>query len=205
MSKLSAKKITLISAIITLISFLYKLGLAYLTMSLVLLIASISTLMVFICKIIFVKSVTKTRDKKKKAYFLMMLSVLIYSSIFILFVVFKINGIDISNNKEYEGILGILFISFLILMVILSIIGLNKALNKTDIVVIGLKEMTFVSVMADLVIIEEFFSRLIPNYLDIIVLKYLHLYFPLLIGIIMIIVSISMLVRLIKCDMLSHL
>ena len=198
MSKLSAKKITLISAIITLISFLYKLGLAYLTMSLVLLIASISTLMVFICKIIFVKSVTKTRDKKKKAYFLMMLSVLIYSSIFILFVVFKINGIDISNNKEYEGILGILFISFLILMVILSIIGLNKALNKTDIVVIGLKEMTFVSVMADLVIIEEFFSRLIPNYLDIIVLKYLHLYFPLLIGIIMIIVSISMLVRLIK-------
>ena len=51
MSKLSAKKITLISAIITLISFLYKLGLAYLTMSLVLLIASISTLMVFICKI----------------------------------------------------------------------------------------------------------------------------------------------------------
>ena len=205
MSKLGAKKITLISAIITLISFLYKLGLAYLTMSLVLLIASISTLMVFICKIIFVKSVTKTRDKKKKAYFLMMLSVLIYSSIFILFVVFKINGIDISNNKEYEGILGILFISFLILMVILSIIGLNKALNKTDIVVIGLKEMTFVSVMADLVIIEEFFSRLIPNYLDIIVLKYLHLYFPLLIGIIMIIVSISMLVRLIKCDMLSHL
>ena len=198
MSKLGAKKITLISAIITLISFLYKLGLAYLTMSLVLLIASISTLMVFICKIIFVKSVTKTRDKKKKAYFLMMLSVLIYSSIFILFVVFKINGIDISNNKEYEGILGILFISFLILMVILSIIGLNKALNKTDIVVIGLKEMTFVSVMADLVIIEEFFSRLIPNYLDIIVLKYLHLYFPLLIGIIMIIVSISMLVRLIK-------
>ena len=205
MSKLSAKKITLISAIITLISFLYKLGLAYLTMSLVLLIASISTLMVFICKIIFVKSVTKTRDKKKKAYFLIMLSVLIYSSIFILFVVFKINGIDISNNNEYEGILGILFISFLILMVILSIIGLNKALNKTDIVVIGLKEMTFVSVMADLVIIEEFFSRLIPNYLDIIVLKYLHLYFPLLIGIIMIIVSISMLVRLIKCDMLSHL
>ena len=198
MSKLGAKKITLISAIITLISFLYKLGLAYLTMSLVLLIASISTLMVFICKIIFVKSVTKTRDKKKKAYFLMMLSVLIYSSIFILFVVFKINGIDISNNKEYEGILGILFISFLILMVILSIIGLNKALNKTDIVVIGLKEMTFVSVMADLVIIEEFFSRLIPNYLDIIVLKYLHLYFPLLIGIIMIIVSISMLIRLIK-------
>lgn len=198
MSKLGAKKITLISAIITLISFLYKLGLAYLTMSLVLLIASISTLMVFICKIIFVKSVTKTRDKKKKAYFLMMLSVLIYSSIFILFVVFKINGIDISNNKEYEGILGILFISFLILMVILSIIGLNKALNKTDIVVIGLKEMTFVSVMADLVIIEEFFSRLIPNYLDIIALKYLHLYFPLLIGIIMIIVSISMLVRLIK-------
>ena len=198
MSKLSAKKITLISAIITLISFLYKLGLAYLTMSLVLLIASISTLIVFICKIIFVKSVTKTRDKKKKAYFLMMLSVLIYSSIFILFVVFKINGIDISNNKEYEGILGILFISFLILMVILSIIGLNKALNKTDIVVIGLKEMTFVSVMADLVIIEEFFSRLIPNYLDIIVLKYLHLYFPLLIGIIMIIVSISMLIRFIK-------
>ena len=198
MSKLGAKKITLISAIITLISFLYKLGLAYLTMSLVLLIASISTLMVFICKIIFVKSVTKTRDKKKKAYFLMMLSVLIYSSIFILFVVFKINGIDISNNNEYEGRLGILFISFLILMVILSIIGLNKALNKTDIVVIGLKEMTFVSVMADLVIIEEFFSRLIPNYLDIIVLKYLHLYFPLLIGIIMIIVSISMLVRLIK-------
>ena len=128
----------------------------------------------------------------------MALSVLIYSSIFIMFVVFKINGIDISNNKEYEGILGILFISFILLMAILSIIGLNKALNKNEILVIGLKEMTFVSVMADLVIIEEFFSRLIPNYLDIVVLNYVHLYFPLFIGIIMIIVSISMLIRFIK-------
>ena len=76
MIKVKTKRnLTLISAIITLISFLYKLGLAYLTMSLVLLIAAISTLMVFICKMLFVKNVTK---KEKGLFFNGLISINIF-------------------------------------------------------------------------------------------------------------------------------
>ena len=90
------KRITAISAIITFISFIYKLVLSYLNLSMVLLIASISTFLIFIVKLLFVKNLTKSRANKKKAYFFMTLALLFYSFIFIAFVVLKINGIDIS-------------------------------------------------------------------------------------------------------------
>jgi len=198
--KKKAKNLTLISAIISLIAFVYKISLAYLTTSQVLFIASISTLMVFICKVLFVKNVTKTREKKKKAYLIMLISVLIYSLIFIAFVVFKINGIDLSNDKTYEGIYGTLFILFLIIIFILSLIGLKGALNKTDLMVIGLKEMAFISVLADSVIIEEFVSRIILEYKNIDVLETINNYYSLGIGILMLFISICMLFRFLKYD-----
>ena len=52
---------TFIFSFITLASFIYKATLGFLTMSNVLIIASISTLMVFICKVLFVKNVFKTK------------------------------------------------------------------------------------------------------------------------------------------------
>ena len=64
--------------------------------------------------------------------------------------------------------------------------------------VIGLKEMTFVSALADLVIIEEFVSRIIAKYNNIEILDYIDSYFPLFIGIIMAIVSITMLHKFIR-------
>ena len=152
---------TFIFSFITLASFIYKATLGFLTMSNVLIIASISTLMVFICKVLFVKNVFKTRDAKKKAYFKMFLAAFVYSLIFILFVVLKINGIDASNNKTYEGWIGSLLIGFMVLSIILSTLGLKGALEKTDLMVIGLKEMIFISVLADVVIIEGFVSRII--------------------------------------------
>ena len=65
--KKKLKRMTFLMSFITLFSFLYKAGLGIMTTSLVLIIASISTLMVFICKILFVRYVLQTRDKKKKA------------------------------------------------------------------------------------------------------------------------------------------
>ena len=165
------------------------------TTSMVLIIASISTLMVFICKIVFVRNVLETRDKKKRAYLTMAISILVYAFIFIAFVVLKVNGIDISNDKTYEGWLGSLLILFMLVMFILSCRGLHGALEKTDIMVIGLKEMTFVSALADLVIIEEFVSRIILEYKEIEILIFINSYFSLAIGILMVIVGIIMLIR----------
>ena len=193
--KKKLKRMTFLTALITLVSFLYKAGLGFLTRSLVLLIASISTLMVFICKIVFVRNVLQTREKKKKAYLTMAISILVYSFIFIAFVVLKVNGIDISNDKTYSGIIGSLLILFMLIMFILSIRNLKGALEKNDIMVIGLKEMVFVSALADLVIIEEYISRIILEYKTIDILLFINNYFSLAIGILMVVVGIIMIIR----------
>ena len=195
--KKKMKRTTFIFSFITLASFIYKATLGFLTMSQVLLIASVSTLMVFICKILFVRNVLGKRDEKKKAYLFMSMSVFVYSLIFIAFVVLKVNGIDMSNQKTYEGWVGGLFIGFMLLMFILSILGLKGSLEKTDIMVIGLKEMTFISALADLVIIEEFVSRIIRKYatIDLVLLNYIDSYIALGVGAVMLIVSIIMIIR----------
>lgn len=193
--KKKMRRMTFLTSIITLISFLYKAGLGVWTMSLVLIIASISTLMVFICKLLFVRNVLQTRAKKKKAYLFMAMAILIYAIIFIAFVVLKVNGIDISNDKTYTGLIGSLLILFMLIMFILSCIKLRGALEKTDIMVIGLKEMTFVSALADLVIIEEFVARIILEYKEIAVLEFINSYFSLGVGILMVIVGIIMIIR----------
>ena len=144
-SKLKMKRSTIFSSIITLISFGYKLVLAILTASNVLVVAATSTFLVFFCKVLFIKNVTMTREKKKKAYLFMAILILLYSLIFLAFTVLKVFGIDASNQKSYEGIVGTLLIAFMIIMFILSVINLKGALEKTDIMVIGLKEMVFVS------------------------------------------------------------
>ena len=198
--KKKLRRITFFTSIITLISFLYKAGLGLLTRSLVLIIASISTLMVFICKITFIKNVLATRDKKKKAYLTMAISILVYALIFIAFVVLKVNGIDISNDKTYKGLLGSLLILFMLIMFILSCKRLRGALEKNDLMVIGLKEMTFVSALADLVIIEEFASRIILEYKQIGMLAFINSYFSLAVGILMVIVGIIMIIRFSKYE-----
>ncbi|MBO4667542.1 MAG: hypothetical protein J5666_05405 [Bacilli bacterium] len=198
--KKKLRRITFFTSIITLISFLYKAGLGLLTRSLVLIIASISTLMVFICKITFIKNVLATRDKKKKAYLVMAISILVYALIFIAFVVLKVNGIDISNDKTYKGLLGSLLILFMLIMFILSCKKLRGALEKNDLMVIGLKEMTFVSALADLVIIEEFVSRIILEYKQIGMLSFINSYFSLAVGILMVIVGIIMIIRFSKYE-----
>ena len=196
--KKKLKRMTFLMSFITLFSFLYKAGLGIMTYSMVLIIASISTLMVFICKILFVRNILQTRERKKKAYLKMAISILVYALIFIAFVVLKVNGIDISNDKTYEGWLGSLLILFMLIMFILSVRGLHGALEKTDIMVIGLKEMTFVSALADLVIIEEFVSRIILEYKEIDILIFINSYFSLAIGILMVIVGIIMIIRFAK-------
>lgn len=196
--KNNLKRITKVSAIISFISFLYKAMLSYLTLSIVLLIASLSTFLIFVIKLLFVKNLNNSRSNKKKAYFVMSIALLIYSFIFIAFVVLKINGIDASNNKEYSGTIGYVIIGVMILMFFLSLLNLKKAYEKTDLMVIGLKEMTFASALSDLVIIEEFVYRLDFMVKDFLLLNSIHSYFPLAVGVAMASVAISMIFRCIK-------
>ena len=129
----------------------------------------------------------------------MSIALLIYSFIFIAFVVLKINGIDASNNKEYSGTIGYVIIGVMILMFFLSLLSLKKAYEKTDLMVIGLKEMTFASALSDLVIIEEFVYRLDFMIKDFLLLNSIHSYFPLAVGVAMTSVSISMIFRVNPC------
>ena len=196
-SKLKMKRSTIFSSIITLISFGYKLVLAILTASNVLVVAATSTFLVFFCKVLFIKNVTMTREKKKKAYLFMAILILLYSLIFLAFTVLKVFGIDASNQKSYEGIVGTLLIAFMIIMFILSVINLKGALEKTDIMVIGLKEMVFVSALADLVIIEEYIYRMFIDK-NIEVFEQVTRYFPLGMGVLMLIVTLVMFIRFAK-------
>lgn len=195
MATSSMKKTVAFTAVITLISFLYKLGLGIFTTSIILIIASISTLLVFIAKITFVRNATSNRQDKKKAYLIIAGITLLYSLIFILFGVLKIFGIDTSNQKTYEGIYGAIFIAFILVMFILSFTRLRGALNKNDLIVIGLKEIIFVSALTDLVIIEEFVSRIVLRYVDVPSLSKINSYFVLAISAIMLIIPIVMIIR----------
>lgn len=194
-SRLKTKRNTFLSMLVTLGSFIYKAVLAILTLSMVLMVASLSTLMVFIAKLAFVRNYTKTRDKKKKAYLVMSIAVIMYSFIFIAFAVLKINGIDISNQNTYEPWLASLLIGFLIVMFVLSIIKLKSALEKSDITLIGLKEMIFISALADVVIIFEFITRTVLTYNDAPVMVIINSYVPLGVGVTMIVTSAIMLIR----------
>ena len=189
------KKIALLMAIISLVSFLYKIGLGVISNSIILIIASLSTAVVCACKFIFWKDMNADRKAKKRSYFIMMILALAFAVLFLLFAVLKVGGIDTSSKNNFKGIIGYIFIAFVILMFVLSIINLKGALEKTDLMVIGLKEMTFVSALADAVIIQEFLYKTIPHYRDIPFMRLLNSYFPLIIAVLMIIVPIYMFKR----------
>ena len=197
-SKKKMQKMTFISAIISLLSFGYKMTMGVYTLSMVLMVASISTLMVFICKALFVKNVLETRVKKKKAYLFMALAVFLYTLLFIAFAVLKVNGIDTAKKNPFDGLLGILFIAVTFVLFILSLFGLKGALENTDIMVIGLKEMTFVAALADLVIIEEFASMIVLKYVEFEYMPKVNGFFALGVCLLMLIISVIMLVRFAK-------
>ncbi len=186
------KKIALLMAIISLVSFLYKIGLGVISNSMILIIASLSTAVVCACKFIFWKDMNADRKAKKRSYFFMMILALAFAVLFLLFAVLKVGGIDTSSKNNFKGIVGYIFIAFVILMFVLSIINLKGALSKDDLMVIGIKEMTFVSALADAVIIQEFLYKTIPHYRDIPFMKLINSYFPLIIAVLMIIVPIYM-------------
>ncbi len=193
---ITPKKIALIMVLISLVSFLYKIGLGIISNSIILIVASLSTAVVCACKFIFWKDMNADRKAKKKSYFIMMILALSFAVLFLLFAVLKVGGIDTSSKNNFKGIVGYIFIAFVILMFVLSIINLRGALTKTDIMVIGIKEMTFVSALADAVIIQEFLYKTIPHYRDIPFMKLLNSYFPLIIAVAMIMVPIYMFKRL---------
>ena len=196
----SPKRMALFSMVVTLISFLYKLGLGIYSYSIILMVASISTFLVFVCKFVFYKRMTADRAAKKRAYFIMMVSALAFGVVFLLFAVLKVGGIDIHKENTYKGWLSYVFIAFIIIMFALSVIKLKGALQKDDLMVIGLKEMIFVSALTDAVIIEEFVYKtlILPLHFDVPyfpVLKYANAYFPLITAVIMLLVPLYMFKR----------
>lgn len=194
-----AFKIAVISALVSFISFGYKLTLGIITASMVLIIASISALMVFICKLMFVRNTTKTKEQKKKAYFIMTIAATVFVALFVLFSVLKVGGIDTSNQKTYSGWAGALFILFILIMFVLSVIKLRGALEKNDLVFKGLKEMTFISALTDVVIIMEFIYRIVRHYIeDVNIVRIVRLtnnYSSIAVSVFMIIVVVSMFKR----------
>ena len=197
---ISPKRMAILMALIALVSFGYKLTLGILATSLVMIIAAIPTFFIFVCKASYARNMHQTRKEKKKAYLIMAVATTCFVTVFILFSILKVGGIDITNQNRFEGWIGILFIAFIILMFILSIINLKGALNRTDIVVIGIKEITFVSALTDAIMIEEFLYRVLITYLEIPYIEYVNQYFPLAVGVIMLFVPIFMFRRYFKYE-----
>ena len=195
---ITPKRIAIIAAIITLISFSYKFIIGVLASSLVMIIAAMPTLFLFICKAMYAKNMNQTREEKKKAYLAMTIAITCFVVIFILFSVLKVGGIDITATNRFEGWIGIVFIFFIIVMFVLSIINLKGALNKDDILAIGIKEIAFVSALTDAVMIQDFLNRVIFSYVNIPFMGVINRYFPLIVGVIMVIVPILMIKRFIS-------
>ena len=191
----SPKRVAIAMAIIALVSFLYKFAIGILATSLVMIIAAIPTLFVFVCKAMFAKNMNQTRREKKKAYLIMTIATAAFSTLFILFSVLKVGGIDITYRNKFEGWVGIVFIFFIIVLFVLSIINLKGALNKTDLVVIGIKEISFVSALADAAMINEFLYRVLLKYIQLPFMDYLNRFFPLAVGLMMGIVPLLMFKR----------
>ena len=114
---------------------------------------------------------------------------------FLLFSVFKIGGIDITNQNRFEGWVAIVFIAFILVMFVLSLINLKGALDRSDLIVKGIREITFVSALADAVMIEEFVVRILKAYTSLPNLDLVSAYSPLAIGILMSLVPIFMFIR----------
>ena len=188
----------IISAIISLVTFLYKCIIGVITASNILIVASMSVLLVFLCKMIFIKDLYQSRATKKRAYFFMALLAAAYGVLFLLFAVFKIGGINTAKQNTFSGWVGYLFIGFVILTFILSLINLTGALHREDIIFIGLKEMIFVSALADAVIIEEFLYKIILFNQNIPYMYYVDLYFPLGVGVLMLLIPVFMFIRFAK-------
>ena len=200
--KLSAKKIAIIMAIVSLVSFGYKLTIGILATSLVMIIAAIPTFFVFVCKAMYAHNMNQTKEQKIKAYLIMTIATACFAAIFILFSILKVGGIDITNQNRFEGWIGLVFIFFIILMFVLSIINLTGALVKSDLVLIGIKEITFVSALADAVMIYEFLYRVILGYIEGVIpfLSLISNYLPLAIGVLMALVPIKMFKRYKECS-----
>ena len=191
-SKLTPKRIALFAALVSLVSFLYKISLGIISNSMILIVASISTLLVFVCKFIFYKEMDSDEVRKRKAYFVMIILALSFGVLFLLFAVLKVGGIDTMNKNNFSGWLAYVFVAFIMLMFALSIFNLNGALKKEDLMVIGVKEMIFVSALADAVIIQEFLYKTIPLYREMPFMTFINTYFPTLIAIAMLMIPILM-------------
>lgn len=198
--QVTPKRIAIIMAIVSLVSFLYKFVLGIITPSALLIVAAVPTFFVFMCKAMYARHMTATRMQKKKGYLIMTIGTFSFALLFFLFSSLKIGGIDITIKNRFEGWIGLIFIFFIIVMFVLSIINLRGALTKGDLIVTGIKEITFESALADGVMIEEFLYRVLLKYLHLPFMEYIDRSFGLIVGIVMLLIPIFMIKRWMKYD-----
>ena len=197
---ITPKRVAIVMAIVSLVSFAYKFTLGVLATSLVMMVAALPTLFVFFCKALYAKDMYKDQSYKMKTYFMMIIVTIAFSTLFIMFSIFKVGGIDITNKNRFTGWIGLLFIFFIIALFVLSIINLKGAINKNDLVYMGIKEISFVSALADAAMIQEFAYRVILKYVPFPIpfMDIVNKYFPLIVGAFMILVPLLMIKRLFK-------
>ena len=197
---ITPKRVAIVMAIVSLVSFTYKFTLGLLATSLVMIVAALPTLFVFVCKALYAKDMYKDQTYKLKTYFVMILVTIAFSILFIMFSIFKVGGIDITNKNRFTGWVGLIFIFFIIALFILSIINLKGAIDKKDLVYMGIKQISFVSALADAAMIQEFVYRVVLKYIPFPIpfMDITNKYFPLIVGAMMILVPLLMIKRFFK-------
>ena len=193
-SRKKAKFITLISAMATFFSFLYKLLLGYVYRSIIYVATAFSAFTIFLCKMIFVRKATKSREEKRRGYLKMAAILFIYAILFILVVVLRIKGIGL-EEKSYEGWISTILALFIVLMFVLSIRGYRIAADRTDIMVLGLKEVGLATCFADLVVLEGLLDDYFVDYFKEEKVNLVHDWFSLAMGGLMVFVSLCMFIR----------
>ena len=111
--QVTPKRVAIIMAIVSLVSFLYKFVLGVLTPSALLIVASFPTAFVFVCKTMYARHMDATRAQKKRGYLIMVIGTAAFATLFFLFSSLKIGGIDITIKNRFTGWIGIIFIFFL--------------------------------------------------------------------------------------------
>ncbi len=195
MGKKMTKRITFISAIVTFLSFLYKLLLGYVSKSIIIVATALSSLCVFFCKIIFVKRLTKSRKEKRHGYLLMGFILFLYGLLFLFVVLAKLSGLYDIEEKVYEGWQSLLLSLVIVVMFILSIRGYRSAADRTDIMVLGLKEVGLATALSDLIVLEGLLDDYFVGHVDEEILSKVHEWLSLGVSSVIILISLIMMVR----------
>ena len=167
------KLIPIISPIITAFVFFYELiylGIIY--KDIVSIVTSISVLMVFICKVIYVSRMASSNRTKRRGYLYMGILLFIIS---IIFSVAQVTKVRLESDINYTFYLSIIIILYILITLIISFVGIINARRNNDYLRLGIKRISIASSLMNIIIIYrvilQFFNiKLEHPYIAIIVI-----------------------------------